>query len=185
MLKQMSISTSLSKSKLRNNKSLTKPQNKNKPNTKSQSSLPNHSIIIKPPIKKQNSLKNAKQNQHSSSFLNDSSCTKASTKIGYNNDQNDLPIFNKSPSYGKMRSNSLKLKKPKNHSINKESTHNSSKIIVRRSNSMIIRDNSLHNNNVSNLSNQRNFSSNSICSSQPNYEGESTSTYKSFCKLFM
>ena len=190
MLKRMAICPTFSKPKLHNTKSFKKPQHKQKyplSKSRSQSNLTNPSIPLKPPTNK-NEPKQPKQAQLSSSFLNDSSCTKASTKLAINNDQSDILLIKKSPSYGLIHTNAHKPKSKPNPQKDALNLNSSNSLPLKRSNSMILRNNDSNNllkqYPVSKLVSNRNNLSNSICSSQPNNMrlDTTTATYKSFCK---
>lgn len=195
MLKRMALYSTKSKSKLPNTKSIKNPKQQ-KPRypfnkSRSQCNITNPPIPPKPstniPIPKQHN--HPKHPQLSSSFLNESS----STKIASNNDQSDILLIKKSPSYGLIHTNPRKPKsKPQNEMIN---LNHSTSIPLKRSNSMILQDNNnlikqYHVSKVSsnrNNNNSNNNLSHSICSSQPNNNtrldsSTTAATYKSFCK---
>ena len=188
----MALCSTKSKPKLPNTKSIKNPKQQ-KPTyplnkSRSQCNITNPPIPPKPstniPIPKQH--QHLKHPQLSSSFLNESS----STKIASNNDQSDILLIKKSPSYGLIHTNPRKPKpKPQNQMIN---LNHSTSIPLKRSNSMILQDNNnlikqYHVSKASSNRNNNNNLSHSICSSQPNNNtrvdsSTTAATYKSFCK---
>ena len=188
----MALCSTQSKPKLSNTKSIKNPkQQKHKyplNKSRSQCNITNPPIPPKPstniPIPNQHN--HPKHPQLSSSFLNESS----STKIASNNDQSDILLIKKSPSYGLIHTNLRKPKpKPQNEMINLN--YSSTSIPLKRSNSMILQDNNnlIKQYHVSKVSSNRNNNlNNSICSSQPNNNNTrldsstTAATYKSFCK---